>query len=855
MGIQRERIFLKRCISIILTVFLLTACVIAGSPAAHAAKKAGASRAIAIVFDNSGSMYDNGDQAWCRATYAMEVFSSMLNKGDTLLIYPMHPITVGGKEYTMEEPFRVSDASQAATIRDIYTPRAVGTPIESVDCAVQGLQETTADKKYMIVLTDGEAFYRNGAEMSISETRRQLDSRFQAQAGNTMTVMYLGIGGNVVMPATEQSEYFVKRQAKNSEDVLSALTDMCNQIFGRDTLPKNHISGKELEFDISMSKLIVFVQGENVSNVTLSGDSGSVGAPLSTAFTKYGTAGCGNYTSTPDTTLQGMMVTYEDCPAGSYTLDYTGTATSIEVYYEPDADLDFVFTDAAGNTVDPNALYEGDYKVSFGMKDARTGQLISSDLLGNPHYQGSYSINGTEYPITHDGHSGEVAMSLSMDDTFAAKLTATYLSGYTISKDSSDFNWPNGGIQVAARPAGDLRLEISGGQELYSLQDLEESEPFTAKLYYQGTQLTGKELKSVELEWEPETSNVEITKEFADDHYKLWLEYKDPEAPQDTVCGPCTVTIYGRYTAKGSSEAQTQTPLTYNIEDDFSPLQMELYAPEDYIVISELEDSEAIVVRLRLNDAPLSARDFAAVALQVDCSGIEYTVTQREQDSSYLIKLMPTDGIEEGDYPVRVTAQYTDHIGRTTQTDDLVRITLSNIPLWIKWAVGILLLILLITLILLILHIKVLPKQVHVNKKTSTVTFDGEDVAKNTAFLPNLQKRGFTHQIKYGGTKTGITMSVKPGRESYLRKSQARRSIEVQSLSVKKIGSPVIQEATIAGVKYVLNEDTNKLERVPKNDKPFVIRHGAAVNYTGTMLVGGVPKSFTVNTKLNFKKK
>src|SRR5699024_8414267 len=133
------------------------------------------------------------------------------------------------------------------------------------------------------------------------------------------------------------------------------------------------------------------------------------------------------------------------------------------VYYEPNADLDFVFTDSEGNNVDPNALYEGEYKVSFGMKDAKTGKLISSDLLGNPQYKGSYSINGQEIPITHNGHSGEVPISLKMNDAFEAHLTVTYLSGYTISKDSSDFGWPEGGIQVSARPAGDFRLEINGG--------------------------------------------------------------------------------------------------------------------------------------------------------------------------------------------------------------------------------------------------------------------------------------------------------------------------------------------------------------------------------------------------------
>ena len=82
---------MKRCISMVLALLLLFCSVFAGTSAVHASAKAGEARVIAIVFDNSGSMYDSGDQAWCRATYAMEVFASMLNAGDTLLIYPMHP--------------------------------------------------------------------------------------------------------------------------------------------------------------------------------------------------------------------------------------------------------------------------------------------------------------------------------------------------------------------------------------------------------------------------------------------------------------------------------------------------------------------------------------------------------------------------------------------------------------------------------------------------------------------------------------------------------------------------------------------------------------------------------------------
>ena len=87
---------MKRYISMLLAVLLLLSCMLTVTPAAHAAEKTEKSRAIAIVFDNSGSMYEQSNQAWCRATYAMEVFASMLHAGDSLSIHPMNPIEVNG---------------------------------------------------------------------------------------------------------------------------------------------------------------------------------------------------------------------------------------------------------------------------------------------------------------------------------------------------------------------------------------------------------------------------------------------------------------------------------------------------------------------------------------------------------------------------------------------------------------------------------------------------------------------------------------------------------------------------------------------------------------------------------------
>ena len=854
--LQRGEMFVKKCLSVLLVVCLLVSCLLTSVPTVHAAKKATPKRAIAIVFDNSGSMYIEKKQDWCRATYAMEVFASMLNKGDTLTIYPMWPIEVEGKTYTMDSPFQITDASQSAKIREIYTPDAKGTPIASIDAASNGLQSATADKKYMIVLTDGDSFDSTSKPATI----KALDGRFNKLAGPAMTVMYLGVGKDAVMPNTAESEFFVKRHAKDSANVLSSLTEMCNKIFGRDTLPKKRINGQTLDFDISMSKVIVFVQGENVSNLKVNGSSGEMGTLVGSTSTKYSTRGCGktieskNTQAVPDKSLQGMMVTYTDCAAGKYNIEFSGKATSIEVYYEPNADLDFVFTDAEGNDVDPKELYEGDYKVAFGMKDAKTGQLIESDLLGKPKYQGSYFINGKEYEIKADGFNGEVDVKLKMDDKFDAKLTATYLSDYTISKDSTDFGWPKGGITVAAMPAGNLKLEITDGEQIYKLQSLEKGKAYTAKVYYQGTQLTGKELEKVKLKWDPDTSHAEIKQAFADDHYKLTLHYKNPDSPQDTVCGKCKVTIHATYAAPGSDEATAKRTLAYHIDEDLSDVRMELDVPQDYIVIDELDSSEAIKVMLYNKGEPLTPEEFARVKLKVDCNKIEHTITPNNQDSSYSIKLKSTDDVGEGDYPIKVSAVYTDAVGRTSTVEDDVTITLSNTPLWVKWLIAILIILLIIFLIWKILHIRVLPKKI---KPTDMeMNFNGDDVTQDTTFNVTLNGKQMRVRSQYAGTNVDLVMTVKPGAESFLYKSQKKRSIEVEKDTVKRSGITKITSAEVGPSSYVYDDDKDNLIQDPETKKNFLLRNGNEIGISGMMPdTAGKDREFSTRMYLRFTKK
>ena len=276
---------------------------------------------------------------------------------------------------------------------------------------------------------------------------------------------------------------------------------------------------------------------------------------------------------------------------------------------------------------------------------------------------------------------------------------------------------------------------------------------------------------------------------------------------------------------------------------------------QDYIVIDELEQSETIVVALTINGRALTAEEFAAVTLDVDCGGVAYTVTPREQDSSYLIQLRSTEGIEEGNYRVSVVAKYADAQLREAQSEDWQNVTLSNTPLWVKWAIGISLLFLLILLIVLIARIRVLPSHANVRKKESKLIVDSEDVAKNATFNCEM-KKDLEVITKYGGKKFGFAVPVKPGKESFLYKKQTNRYAETQEANtVSKRGNAVIEKVTIGSVNYILNEDTNKIERKPPSKTPIKIKHGTPIIYSGTITSAGIKKSFNVNTKINVKKK
>ena len=141
----------EKYISIILAVVLLLTTISIGMPKAYAATKPEKTRAIAIVFDNSGTMYlgdENSRKTWCRATYAMQALATMMNASDIMQIYPMNPIQIGNSDkpkdsdvYTREHPLEIKKEN-ASLIQQICTPNAGDTHIEAVTKAREGLAKT-----------------------------------------------------------------------------------------------------------------------------------------------------------------------------------------------------------------------------------------------------------------------------------------------------------------------------------------------------------------------------------------------------------------------------------------------------------------------------------------------------------------------------------------------------------------------------------------------------------------------------------------------------------------------------------------------------------------------------------------
>ena len=677
------------------------------------------SRSIAIVYDNSGSMYIDQNLAWCRAIYSMEVFASMMNTGDTFQIYPMFEITVGQKTYSSQNPYTLYGGKDTSGIRDIFTTNAGGTPIETILDAYTGLNQTKADEKWLIVLTDGDVFYENGASLG-----RQTQSRLSevlTECNHSVNVLYLGIGANAVIPEVEDGlpfRYYADK-ASNSVDVLSKLTEMCNFIFGRDALDSTN---NQLSFDVSMKKLFLFVQGSDISQVSLLDSSGqSIGAPSLEYMPQYSEMGAGNYNAVSDQSLSGTIAVYNTpLDAGTYTLSYTGNPSNVEVYYEPDVDLNVVFFDEQGDAVSASEqLYPGTYTVRYCLVD-KDGISTFSALLGNTHYTVHYTKNGEDQAAESDSE-GEVTIDLAEGDTLSGGIEVSYLSGYTIARTFEDFGWPAEGISVVNRPAGALDLELTGGQDSVPLSLLEQN-PYIIGLEYNGERLTSEELKKAVLSVERERGNIDW--EIVQDGDTFLLSLRYPAPVKTTECGEYHLTVSASYTDSfGVTAVSGPKDIYFTVEDDGAALSVTV-SGDDYFVLSNLDKGE-ILVKLQMDGQELTEEQLSAASVTID-GGIPCTAEPVYSSSAFRVKIADSKKAVAGKYKLHITAVAKDQIGREITGQKEWAVELQPYPRWLRLLGICLILLLILVLVISYMNMKVLAKRIILSNTESLFIVDGD---------------------------------------------------------------------------------------------------------------------------------
>jgi len=421
---------MKRTFTIFLLVMLVSVVFMPNSAYSQAYETNQRSKAIHIVYDDSGSMIRSNNvylDRWGQAKYAMEVFAAMLEERDTMRVYYMSDFdtSVGGN--INANPRIVINGSTPATERVSRIHNTVtlsaNTPFDPVVKAYNDLTADNADDKWLVVLTDGMFNRLNGEWNYNIDVNGRL---FQYASHNDINLILLAIGDDVDLIRLVDSltpnagiGYFVDH-ARNTAEILGKITSICNRIFNRNSLRFGNEARREFNFDLPMIELLVFAQGEEVRINGIRG--GGSFNPSGTVNVRYSDVAATNYVNDRNVIisrdLTGVIASFQNIPKGSYSLDVSGAQT-VEIYYKPDVNLGIKLF-KGNREVRRQDIEEGDYQIRFGIVNER-GEFFESELLGNVTYTATVRNDGREFRITN----GET-VSLTPGD-FIVEVKARFL--------------------------------------------------------------------------------------------------------------------------------------------------------------------------------------------------------------------------------------------------------------------------------------------------------------------------------------------------------------------------------------------------------------------------------------------
>ena len=375
---------------------------------ANAEEQPSAGKIINVVYDDSRSMFLDNETRWCQAKYAMEVFCAMMDENDIMNIYAMNRsdiLTIDGGD-----PLRVEKVHA-------MTSTYAGTPFSAVTKAGNDLINADETReRWLVILTDGSF-----DDTSKSTVQNTLDGYNDAG----IKTVYLAIGTDAVALAGNSDNGSYAEVAMNTQDILSKVTSIANQIFEHQVLGYRFIGASDkqtlLNIDIPTNQIIVFAQGEGASVGQLSLNGKTINPTRSQSVKHSGDVmPLNDEEIAVDTSLYGVVVVYdsggEPFESGQFAIEVSNV-TNVEYYYRPGVTVkgDLLYEGSAVQLSDE--LYAGNYEVAMSFIDPFTGNVIESELLSSAEFTLTLVNNGQEQVVSDKTGSfalteGEVDISV-----------------------------------------------------------------------------------------------------------------------------------------------------------------------------------------------------------------------------------------------------------------------------------------------------------------------------------------------------------------------------------------------------------------------------------------------------------
>lgn len=322
-------------------------------------------KVVSILYDDSGSMNQDGNTAWAYANYAMQYFCGALNDGDQLYITYMSDYT----NTAMPAGFTSNRQEAINSIQNHVASSS--TPYAAIDHAKEAFykaEECDANTQFwLIVITDGN-FSKDNFAVSKDDLDNKLHeiSKEAMPNGSRPVIEFFAIGNNVTLPEDDEDNNIFVAQAKTDDDIVRELSDIADKVSGRYRADVRQINNTTIEFssDVPLSNISVVLQGENSDIVeAMAGDDSLEVASLYKLGEPKGGDG---WNKDGADKLKGALATLnngqDNIPAGIYRIEFSNAVSTddLDIMVEPALELRISLFKEDTLIEDPSLLYTGD---------------------------------------------------------------------------------------------------------------------------------------------------------------------------------------------------------------------------------------------------------------------------------------------------------------------------------------------------------------------------------------------------------------------------------------------------------------------------------------------------------------